>query len=320
MKLTATARIPLGDAAYVLDTSTYLSPDGRAIIVAEVQEESGWLRQALLIDDAGVAGRVTLPEGSFGATPVIIPVSATETAVLSDETTMTILGADWRSADTVDISSELAEPWEGTTAGGIGRALGGDEWLVRLTDPMSFQNPRAIATLRLSGNNAAWTQLDFLPGKQFPMSGMRKSIAPDGTRAPIVGDVQVIDGTRFVSAEGSDSMSVNKYGGDFFTLAELDPDGGVSRRIYEESGWTKQAGKQGIRARFTSDGTAAIMRPVFSTSAWKGRSQLTNLTDGHLDEIPRIRGAAEFALVDVRDDRALLVSRNEVMFAQIERT
>jgi len=320
MKLTPTARVPLGDTTHVLEKSTYLSPDCRAIIAVEAQEESGWERQVLLIDDSGITGRVTLPEGSFGAKPVIIPLSAVETAVLSDETIITFLGADGQLTATVDVTSELPESWEGTTAGGVARALGGDEWLVRLTDPMSFQNPRAIATLRFSDNKAAWTQVEFLAGKQFPMSGMRKFIAPDGTRAPIVGDVQVIDGTRFVSAEGSDSMSVNKYGSDFFTLAELDADGSVSRRVYEESGWTKQAGKQGIRARFTSDGTAAIMSPVFGTSAWKGRSQLVTLTDGRLDEVPRIRGAAEFVLVDVREDTALLVSRSEVMFARIERT
>lgn len=319
MKLTPTARVPLGDATHVLETSTYLSPDGRAIIAVEAQEESGWERQVLLIDDSGITGRVTLPEGSFGAKPVIIPLSAAGTAVLSDETTITFLGADWQSVDTVHVSSELAEPWQGTTAGGVGRALTDGEWLVRLTDPMSFQNPRAIATLRINDNHAAWTKLEFLAGKQFPMSGMRKFIAPDGTRAPIVGDVQLVGGTRFVSAEGSDSMSVNKYGSDFFTLAELNADGAISRRIYEESGWTKQAGKHGIRARFTTDGTAAIMRPVFATSAWKGRSQLVTLSDGSLDEIPRIRGAAEFVLVDIRGDSALLVSRNEVMFARIER-
>lgn len=260
-----------------------------------------------------------LPDAPFGSMPVLLPLPDGRIAVIVDTQTMVIIATDWQSNETVAMSWAQGEPWSDTTVGGVGRVSGDGEWLVRLSDPLSFQNPRAIATLRWKDGHAEWTGIEFLKGNQFPMSGIRKFTAPDGSRAPIVGDVFVRGGKRFAVAEGSDAMSVNKYGSDFFTLAEVDGGGTVVRRLYEESGWTKQPGKHGIRARFTSDGSAAILRPVFKTSDWKGRSQLVDLHDAKMTAIPSIRGAADFALVDVQSDTALLVSRNEVMFAHVDR-
>ena len=112
-------------------------------------------------------------------------------------------------------------------------------------------------------------------------------------------------------------MSLLKYGSDFFTLAEVGADDRVVRRLYEESGWKKQPGKHGIRARFTSDGSSAILTPVFRTGEWGGRQRMLRLTDGALVEVPPLRGAADFDLVDVRGERAVLASDRELLFAEV---
>lgn len=185
-----------------------------------------------------------------------------------------------------------------------------------LADPVAFQNARTIATLRIVDGVPAWDEAVMLHGKEFPMAGGRTSTALGGAKAPIVGDVIEVAGTRYAAAQGSDTMSLLKYGSDFFTLAELDGDGHVVRRLYEESGWKKMPGKHGIRARFTSDGTAAILTPVFRTGDWKGRQRLVDLRDGSSAVVPAVRGAAGFALVDLRGAVALLASGSEVLLVR----
>jgi hypothetical protein len=49
------------------------------------------------------------------------------------------------------------------------------------------------------------------------------------------------------------------------------PDGRVTGRVHEQSGWRQDTRKHGIEARFTADGDYAVLTPVFRTGTWRGR-------------------------------------------------
>ncbi|KJQ52824.1 hypothetical protein [Microbacterium sp. SA39] len=321
MKLLPGPRVDLGEGALAFPhpPTVCLRADGSALAVVAQRAEDGWGTEVVHVDDSGERARVLLPEGEFGAQPVILDLGAQGVVVLADDRTAVFCDDELGSPRVVEVvdGPDAADRGEGLTAGGIARAAADGGFLVVLTDPVTFQNARTIARLLIDGDSATWTSVELLAGADFPMAGGRTSTAPGGAKAPIVGDVLEARGIRFVGVEGSDTMSLNRYGSDFFTVAELDSGGRVARRVYEESGWKKRAGKHGIRSRFTSDETSAILTPVFSTGDWKGRQRMLSLDDGALDEVPRIRGAAEFALVDVRDDRALLASSDELLFARV---
>lgn len=321
MKLLPGARVDLGQGALAFPhpPTVCLRADGSALAVVAQREEDGWGTDIVLADEAGERSRVLLPEGDFGAQPVIVDRGDDGIVVLVDDRTAVFFDAALGASRTVAIldGPDAADRGERLTAGGIARATANDDWLVVLTDPIAFQNARTIARLRIDGATATWVSVALLDGSDFPMAGGRTTAAPGGVKAPIVGDVLEVDGIRFVGVQGSDTMSLNKYGSDFFTLAEVDSAGRVVRRVYEASGWKKQSGKHGIRTRFTSDATSAILTPVFATGDWRGRQRTLALADGAFDEVSSIRGAAGFALVDVRGDRAVLASSDELLFARV---
>ncbi|MGW8482605.1 hypothetical protein ACWGJP_05660 [Microbacterium sp. NPDC055903] len=321
MKLVPGSRIDLGDRALAFPhpPTVCLRRDGSALAVVARYSEDGWGTHIVLVTDEGERAGMLLPESRFGAQPVLIDRGEDGVVVLIDDRIAVFLGAGLDTPRVVTIADEagVADHGDRLTAGGIARVTADGEWLVVLTDPVAFQNARTIGRLRIDEDTATWVSVELLNGADFPMAGLRTSTAPGGVKAPIVGDVTEVDGIRFVGVQGSDTMSLNKYGSDFFTLAALDRDARVARRLYEESGWLKQPGKHGIRTRFTSDGASAILTPVFSSGAWKGRQRMLMLDDGAMAEVAPIRGAAGFGLVDVRDDRAVLASTGELLFATV---
>ncbi|MCM3658976.1 hypothetical protein M3147_17095 [Agromyces mediolanus] len=320
MKLVPRARVELGPGALAFPhpPTVCLRADGSLLGIAEQRTDVGWVTSLVHVRPSGEHRAMPLPERAFGAQPVIVDDGDAGVIVLTDERTAVRFDPELESPTTVEVVDRagVSGGERRVTIGGIVRSAGAGNWLVVLSDPTAFQNARTIARLRLDGTGATWEAAELLHGDDYPMAGGRTSTAPGGTKAPIVGDVLEVDGTRFAAVKGSDTMSLLKYGSDFFTLAELDTGGRVARRVYEERGWKKQPGKHGIRARFTSDGEYAILSPVFGTGEWKGRQQLLRLRDGSLEPVPSIRGTAGFALVDLRGEAALLASNDEVLLAE----
>ena len=321
MKLRPVSRVDLGEGALAFPhpPTACLCADGSALAVVAQRAEDGWGTEVVLADGSGERARALLPEGEFGAQPVIVDRGDDGIVVLVDDRTAVLFDATLaarRTAEIVD-GPDAEDRGARLTAGGIARPTADGDWLTVRTDPIAFQNARTIARVRIAADAVSWGSTELLDGSDYPMAGGRTSSAPGGVKAPIVGDVTEVDGIRFVAAQGSDTMSLNRYGSDFFTLAELDGAARVVRRVFEESGWKKKPGKHGIRARFTSDRESAILTPVFSSGEWKGRQRMLSLADGALDEVLPIRGAAGFALVDLRGETALLASSSELLFATV---
>lgn len=319
MRLIPGLRVGLGDGALAFPTppTVCLRADGSALCIATQRTDAGWETALVHVKTSGEQARVPVPDGAFGAQPVIVDRGDSGVLVLVDDRTAVAVDDTFESSSIVEVHDRVDAPTRERrlTAGGVARAADNGTWLVVLSDPSAFQNARTIAQLSIDGPGPAWEAMDLLDGNDYPMAGGRSSTAPGGAKAPIIGDAIDVAGTRFISAQGSDTMSLLKYGSDFFTLAELGAGGRVARRVYEERGWKKQPGKHGIRARFTSDGVSAILTPVFQTGAWNGRQRLVGLESGSLEEIAPIRGASKFTLADVRGEHAVLVSSDELLFA-----
>lgn len=315
-----TARVELGPGAVAFPKppTVCLREDGSALCIATLQTDADGETSLLHVQESGEQVRLPLPEGSFGAQPVIIDRGGAGVAVLVDDRTLVTTDAAFSSSQVVAIPDlfDAADHERRLTAGGIARQTSQGAWAVVLTDPVTFQNARTIAELRFDDAAPVWERSALLDGNEYPMAGGRTSTAPGGARAPTVADVIDVAGTRFVAAQGSDTASMLKYGADFFTLAELDSAGHVARRVYEASGWKKQPGKHGIRARFTSDGVSAILTPVFRTGEWAGRQRVVRLVDGQAEELSPIRGAAGFVVADMRGTRAVLASDDALLFAE----
>ncbi|MFK4761508.1 hypothetical protein ACI3KS_11285 [Microbacterium sp. ZW T5_45] len=316
MKLRAAARVDLGPGslAFPKPPTVCLRADGSAVCIATSRTDSGWVTSLVRVRPSGEHVRMPIPEGAFGAQPVIVDRGDGGFVVLVDDRNAVLIDEALSWSRAVEIRGTEDRDRQ-VAAGGIARQAEDGDWLVVLSDPVTFQNARTIAELHIDGEVLAWESIELLDGKDYPMAGGRTSTAPGGVKAPIIGDVIDVSGSRFVAAQGSDTASMLRYGSDFFTLAELDGSKRIARRVYEESGWKKAAGKHGIRARFTSDGTSAILTPVFRTG---GRQRLIGLVDRAIEEISPIRGAATFALVDVRGSDAILASDEALLFATVE--
>lgn len=107
-------------------------------------------------------------------------------------------------------------------------------------------------------------------------------------------------GTVHACSAGSDIRTMGSRGTDFFSLVRVTRDGHVLDRIHEESGWKLDGKKRGIYARFTADGTYAILTPAFRSG---GRPRVLRLTDGALLTPKLPRGLTKAEILDHHPER-----------------
>jgi hypothetical protein len=141
---------------------------------------------------------------------------------------------------------------------------------------------------------------------------------PTALNSPIIGSSMIKDNRRFLFIEGSDSISVNKYGMDYYSLIEVCSNGKIIDKIYEVSGLQQLSGKHGVRGSFTASKEYLVLRPVFSSGEWKGKQKLFCLLDNSLIDIEMPRGTKEFRIIDHMNGNFYLTDfTNEIMVCTI---
>ena len=191
------------------------------------------------------------------------------------------------------------------------KAVGGKySWLVIFADSVLSQNSRFIIELKANKDGEySWGNLLSLDHDDFPKDN---SVPQFGS--PMIGTSMIKDNSRLLFVEGSNSMSVNKYGMDYYSLIEADSNGSILNRLHEVSGLKQLPGKHGVRGCFTSSKEYLILTPVFSSGDWKGKQKILRISDNTLIDVEMPRGTKDFKMIEHATGNFYLSDyRNELM-------
>jgi hypothetical protein len=167
-------------------------------------------------------------------------------------------------------------------------------WHVVLSHPRLMGDLRYAAPLAvdLAAGTAEWSAPWWLDLAEFPrdLGGVQ-----DYFERVSIGATLLRGGALHACSPGSDIRRLFISGADYFSCVRLTPDGHVTDRIHERSGWKQDGKKHGIDGRFTADGAYAILTPAFRTG---GRPRVLRLADGEVLEPRFPRGLAKAEILD----------------------
>lgn len=170
-------------------------------------------------------------------------------------------------------------------------------WHVVLSDGLLMGDLRHAAPLSvdLASGTARWDAAPWcLDPAEFPvdLNGIRTEEHVSLLSTLVRG------GEVYATSPGSLTRRLTSSGSDFSSCVRLDREGRVADRLHELSGWMRQPGKRAIHGRFTSDGAYAILKPVFRSDEWGGRTRVLRLDDAELLVPSLPRGFARAEVLD----------------------
>lgn len=186
-------------------------------------------------------------------------------------------------------------------------------WHVVLSHGLLMADLRYAAPLAvdLAAGTATWESAPWvLHTAEFPRD--LAGISDDDPHVSISATL-LWDGTLFACSAGSRIRSMGVYGADFFSCVRIAADGHVTDRVHEQSGWKQDSKRHGISARFTADGTYAILTPAFRSGEWKGRQRVLRFTDRALLTPTLPRGLAAAEILDHHPDRGWWLKLNDTV-------
>lgn len=189
-------------------------------------------------------------------------------------------------------------------------------WHVVLSHRHLMADLRYAAPLRvdLTSGTAKWESTPWsLDPTEFPAE--LNDIYDNDDPHVSISTTLVREGTLHACSVGSRSRRLYVYGSDFFSCVRITPDGHVTDRVHEQSGWIHDTKKHGIDARFTADGAYAILTPAFRTGDWKGRPRVLCLTDGTILTPKPPRGLTTAEILDHHPDRGWWLKLNNTVTA-----
>ncbi|WP_293916238.1 MULTISPECIES: hypothetical protein [unclassified Sphingobacterium] len=196
-------------------------------------------------------------------------------------------------------------------------------YAIIFSEPITSQNNRYLAFLHIDFDKqtAQWQQVISLNADDYPMDrfgGFEAEEIPK--EPPIIGHVISMDNKLLAFAEGSDTMSLNRYGMDFYTYGEIDSSGKLINRLLEQKGFKRDTKKHGVRGVFSSSQQYLILTPVFKSDEWKGKQKLFSIKDNNLLDIELPRGSKDFKVIEHFNEEFWLTNnRNEILCCSLIR-
>ncbi|EEI93131.1 hypothetical protein HMPREF0765_1268 [Sphingobacterium spiritivorum ATCC 33300] len=320
IKLAIKERFSLPETSYILDRRSIILDNGTFVTLAE--------------DLEGVA-LVTLANGHMHTIiadssdafenhhSMMLLAFKSQIGLLEDLSTLKIWNTD------LDISAEISitgkELFNTYSMFGLTPRISGvsaigqinNTYAIIFSEPIASQNNRYLAFLHIdfSKQTAQWQQVISLNTEDYPMDrfgGFEAEDMPEDP--PIIGHVISMDDKLLAFAEGSDTMSLNRYGMDFFTYGEIDSSGKLINRLLEQKGFKRDTKKHGVRGVFTSSQQYLILTPVFKSDEWKGKQKLLSIQDNKLLDIELPRGFKDFKVIEhFNEEYWLTDNRNEIL-------
>jgi hypothetical protein len=307
MKLKILNRFKLPENAFFLADRSLILNNGR--LISFIYPEKGLSVLTIFNNQIDI---FFLDEKPFSRyhTYVIIPYNNTQFAILHDLESLHVYNEDFSTDFIIKIKNgKILEEFntynQEPRLSGVSSIGEYDNLLpVILSHPQMTQNNQYLAFLNIDKDHktAYWNSILNLPERDYPMDRFG-GIMPLGfsKEPPIIGHIMIDNKKLFVSVEGSDTMSLNRYGMDFYTLAEIDINGSIVNRIYEQKGLKLGTKKHGIQGKFASSKDFIILTPVFSNDDWKGKQKLYSLNGLDLIDVEMPKGTKKSRIIDHKD-------------------
>ena len=136
-----------------------------------------------------------------------------------------------------------------------------------------YGNARCFALLEFddTAKAAKWKSFSYIDKKAFTHRDHRT------TDTPKIDSLKIWDKRIYAFIPGESTSSVNKWGMDYYALAQISADGKVIEKMIESDNLHTNQKKRGVNGCFT-ESEYVILTPVFKTDDWKGNQKVFSLT------------------------------------------
>ena len=122
--------------------------------------------------------------------------------------------------------------------------------------------------------------------------------------APKIDSLKMEEGELYAFTSGESTGSVNKWGMDYYALAQISAEGNVIEKIIESDNLHTDSKKRGVNGRFT-DSEYVILTPLFKNDDWKGKQKVFSLTTRQYCDITLPKGMTKHKLENISGELCL---------------
>jgi len=163
-----------------------------------------------------------------------------------------------------------------------------------------YGNARCFALLEFddTAKAAKWKSFSYIDKKAFTHRDHRT------TDTPKIDSLKIWDRRIYAFIPGESASSVNKWGMDYYALAQISADGKVIEKMIESDNLHTDQKKRGVNGCFT-ESEYVILTPVFKTDNWKGNQKVFSLTTCEYSNIILPKGMTKHKLQNITGNLCL---------------
>ena len=163
-----------------------------------------------------------------------------------------------------------------------------------------YGNARCFALLEFddTAKAAKWKSFSYIDKKAFTHRDHRT------TDTPKIDSIKIWDRRIYAFIPGESASSVNKWGMDYYALAQISADGKVIEKVIESDNLHTDHKKRGVNGCFT-ESEYVILTPVFKTDDWKGNQKVFSLTTREYGNIILPKGMTKHKLQNITGNLCL---------------
>jgi len=163
-----------------------------------------------------------------------------------------------------------------------------------------YGNARCFALLEFddTAKAAKWKSFSYIDKKAFTHRDHRT------TDTPKIDSIKIWDRRIYAFIPGESASSVNKWGMDYYALAQISADGKVIEKMNESDNLHTDQKKRGVNGCFT-ESEYVILTPVFKTDEWKGNQKVFSLTTREYGNIILPKGMTKHKLQNITGNLCL---------------
>ena len=122
--------------------------------------------------------------------------------------------------------------------------------------------------------------------------------------APKIDSLKMENEELYAFTSGESTGSVNKWGMDYYALAQISPEGKVREKLLESEQLKAGGKKSGVNGIFTHS-DYLILTPLFNNDDWKGKQKLFSLRTKEYLDIVMPRGMTKHSLHNIYGELCL---------------
>ena len=163
-----------------------------------------------------------------------------------------------------------------------------------------YGNARCFALLEFddTAKAAKWKSFSYIDKKAFTHCDHRT------TDTPKIDSLKIWNKRIYAFIPGESVSSVNKWGMDYYALAQISADGKVIEKMIESDNLHTDQKKRGVNGCFT-ESEYVILTPVFKTDDWKGNQKVFSLTTREYSNIILPKGMTKHKLQNITGNLCL---------------